>query len=526
VTEAAPVPEALSAALAGRYLLERPIGQGGMATVYLARDEKHGRPVALKVLRPDLAATLGAERFLREIAIAARLQHPHILGLIDSGEAGGYLYYVMPFIDGESLRSRLDRGLLSPEEAVAVARQVGDALEYAHRHGVIHRDIKPENILLSDGHAIVADFGVAKAVTVASDRSITRTGFPVGTVGYMSPEQAAGFSALDERSDVFSLTCVIYEMLIGQVPGMWPSEEAGRVLRLSEAPPEHRSRLDRLPGSVEQVLVRGLLLRPEHRMAGPRALVEALAEAFGEKPRYDDRQVAGIVARAAELDALPTEPGSLSLGGIQQIAADVGIPPQHVERAARELASRPAAGRVPERHWFTGSPNRIVVERIVDGEVSDAEYPAMVDEIRITVMTQGQSSTLGRALAWRTVGQQHQPGRAVSVSVSPTGGKTRILIDESLIPAAGGTFGGMMGGLGGGVGMMGFGFGMGAAHNPVAAVTVLVSCLGGSFVGARAVFRRTWAKRSRELEQLADRLAGHIAETNARSSRGRLPRQG
>ena len=517
------IPGALSDALAGRYTLERPIGQGGMATVFLARDEKHGRQVAVKVLRPDLAATLGAERFLREIAIAARLQHPHILGLIDSGEAAGFLYYVMPFIDGESLRSRMDRGPLAPDEVVALARQVGGALEHAHRHGVIHRDIKPENILLSDGHAIVADFGIAKAVTAASDKSITRTGFPVGTVGYMSPEQAAGFAELTERSDVFSLTCVIYEMLIGQVPGMWPSEESGRVLRLIEAPAEHRSRLDRLPGSVEQVLVRGLGLRPEHRMAGPRALVEALAEAFGEKPRYSDRQVAGIVARAAELDAAPTQSGNLSLGGIQQIAADVGIPPEHVARAARELAAR-GAPRAPQRHWFTGSANRIVVERIVDGEVSDAEYPAIVDEIRITTGAQGQSSTLGRALAWRTVGTQFQPSRVVSVSISPAGGKTRILIDESLTPTAGGVFGGMMGGIGGGVGFMGFGLGMGALHIPLAAFAFLVASVGGSFVGARAVFRNTATKRSRELEELADRLASHIADTNARAGRARLPR--
>ncbi len=521
---AVPIPVALSEALAGRYTLERPIGQGGMATVFLARDEKHGRRVAVKVLRPDLAATLGAERFLREIAIAARLQHPHILGLIDSGEAAGFLYYVMPYIDGESLRSRMDRGPLSPDEVIGLARQVGDALDHAHRHGVIHRDIKPENILLADGHAIVADFGIAKAVTAASDRSITRTGFPVGTVGYMSPEQAAGFAELNERSDVFSLTCVIYEMLVGQVPGLWPSEESGRVLRFIEAPPEHRARLDRLPGSVEQVLVRGLVLRPEQRTAGPRALVDALAEAFGEKPRFSDRQVAVIVARAAELEAMPTQSGNLSLGGIQQIAADVGIPPQMVERAAHELGARLSPERPLQRHWFTGSANRIVVERIVDGEVSDAEYPTMVDEIRITTGAQGQSSTLGRALAWRTVGTQQQPSRAVSVSISPSGGKTRILIDESLTGTAGGVFGGMMGGIGGGAGSMGFGLAMGAFHNPLAGFAVLASALSGSYLGARTVFRNTRAKRTRELEELADRLASHIADTVARSGRGRLPR--
>ena len=311
-------------------------------------------------------------------------------------------------------------------------------------------------------------------------------------------------------------------MLIGQVPGMWPSEESGRVLRLIEAPAEHRSRLDRLPGSVEQVLVRGLVLRPEQRIAGPRALVDALAEAFGEKPRYSDRQVASIVARAAELDAAPTQSGALSLGGIQQIAADVGIPPEHVERAARELA-RPAS-RVPEPHWFTGSANRIVVERMVDGEVNEAEYPTVVDEIRITVGTQGQSSTLGRALAWRTVLTQ-AGSRAVSVSISPGGGRTRILIDESLTPLAGGLFGGFMGGFGGGGGTMLFGLSMGTLHSPLVGLILLGSAVGGSFLGARGIFRRSSTKRRRELEQLADRLAGHIADTTARSWQGRLPRE-
>ena len=210
------IPAALSNALEGRYALERVVGRGGMATVYLARDLRYTRPVALKVLHAELSATLGAERFQREIQIAARLQHPHILMLIEAGEAAGQLYYVMPYVEGESLRQRLLRDrVLPPAQAAGLVREVASALDYAHQRGVIHRDIKPENILLSTGHALVADFGVAKALTSATDQAITRTGYPVGTVGYMSPEQAAGLPDLNPRTDVYSLAATTYEMLLG-----------------------------------------------------------------------------------------------------------------------------------------------------------------------------------------------------------------------------------------------------------------------------------------------------------------------
>jgi len=191
------IPPDLAAALADRYALRRVLGRGGMATVYLADDKKHHRAVALKVLLPGLAAFLGVERFLKEIQIAAGLQHPHILTLHDSGEAGGFLYYVMPYIEGASLRQQLEgppRRALSQPQALAIAEPVADALSYAHRMGVLHRDIKPENILFSQGHPIVADFGIAKAVSTAGGANLTRTGFPVGTPGYMIPDQPAGRS--------------------------------------------------------------------------------------------------------------------------------------------------------------------------------------------------------------------------------------------------------------------------------------------------------------------------------------------
>src|SRR6267378_7437112 len=215
----------LTTALADRYRIERELGHGGMATVYLARDVKHEREVALKVLRPELAAVLGAERFLHEIKVTAHLQHPHILPLHDSGEADSFLFYVMPYVEGETLRDKLRREKQLPmAEAIEITRAVASALDYAHRHGVIHRDIKPENILLHDGQALVADFGIALAVSAAAGGSrLTETGLSLGTPHYMSPEQAMGERALDARSDIYSLSAVLYEMLAGEPPYTGPT---------------------------------------------------------------------------------------------------------------------------------------------------------------------------------------------------------------------------------------------------------------------------------------------------------------
>src|ERR1041385_5764751 len=209
----------LSAALADRYRLTRKLGQGGMATVYLAEDLRHDRKVAIKVLKPELAAVLGAERFVVEIKTTASLQHPHILPLFDSGTADGQLFYVMPYIQGETIRERLNRETqFAVDDAVRIAREVADALDYAHRHGVIHRDIKPENILLHDGRAIVMDFGIALAVSAAAGGRMTETGLSLGTPHYMSPEQATAERDISARSDIYSLASVLYEMLTGNPP--------------------------------------------------------------------------------------------------------------------------------------------------------------------------------------------------------------------------------------------------------------------------------------------------------------------
>src|SRR6266480_1871209 len=219
--------ERLGAALAEHYAIERQVGAGGMATVYLARDLKHDRAVALKVLRPELAAVLGIERFLSEIRVTAHLQHPHILPLFDSGQAGGLIYYVMPHVEGESLRQRLEREKQLPvEAAIEITRAVASALDYAHRHGVIHRDIKPENILFQDEQAVVADFGIALALSAAGGSRLTETGLSLGTPQYMSPEQATGDRALDARSDIYSLASVLYEMLAGEPPHTGPTVQS------------------------------------------------------------------------------------------------------------------------------------------------------------------------------------------------------------------------------------------------------------------------------------------------------------
>src|SRR4051812_15938474 len=214
-----PDAQRLGDALADRYRIERELGAGGMATVYLAADLKHERRVAIKVLKPELAAVLGAERFVVEIKTTASLQHPHILPLFDSGEAGGFLFYVMPYIEGETIREKLNRETqFGVEEAVRITREIADALDSAHRRGVIHRDIKPENILLHDGRAIVMDFGIALAVSAAAGGRMTETGLSLGTPHYMSPEQATAEKEITPRSDIYSLGAVLYEMLTGNPP--------------------------------------------------------------------------------------------------------------------------------------------------------------------------------------------------------------------------------------------------------------------------------------------------------------------
>jgi Tol biopolymer transport system component len=269
----------LSTALAGRYRVERELGAGGMATVYLAHDLKHDRDVAIKVLHPDLGAALGSERFLSEIRTTARLQHPHILPLLDSGEADGLLYYVMPLVTGETLRTRLDRERQLPiADAVRIAREVASALDYAHRHDVIHRDIKPENVLLHDGSALVADFGIALAVQQAGGQRMTQTGLSLGTPQYMSPEQAMGERAIDARTDVYSLGALTYEMLAGEPPFTGPTVQAIVAKVLSSEPVPVASLRKSVPANVAEAVRAALEKLPADRCASAKAFADALAD--------------------------------------------------------------------------------------------------------------------------------------------------------------------------------------------------------------------------------------------------------
>ena len=251
-------------ALAERYTIERELGRGGMATVYLARDLQHGRPVALKVLHPDLAASLGAERFQREIRLVANLQHPHILGVYDSGDVDGNLWFTMPFVDGESLRDRISREKQLPvNEAARICREAALALDYAHRQGVVHRDIKPDNILLIDGQAMVADFGIARSV--GSGEALTQTGMSIGTPGYMSPEQASGESNVDARSDVYALGCMLYEMLAGEPPFSGPNAQAVIVRVMTETPRPITSVRSSVSPALANAVARALSKSPADR---------------------------------------------------------------------------------------------------------------------------------------------------------------------------------------------------------------------------------------------------------------------
>jgi serine/threonine protein kinase/Flp pilus assembly protein TadD len=275
----------LRTALADRYRIEREVGRGGMATVFLAQDLKHDRRVALKVLHPELAASLGPERFLREIKVAARLNHPHIVPLHDSGQAGDLLYYVMPYVEGESLRHRLTRERQLPvDDALQIARNVGAALDYAHRQGVVHRDIKPENVMLHEGEALVTDFGIAKAVTAAANENLTQTGGTVGTPAYMSPEQAAGEAELDGRSDIYSLGCMLYEMLAGTAPFTGPTAQAVMAKRFTEPAPSVRTARSMVPEAIEAAVTKALAQVPADRFATAAQFAQALTAHAGMTP--------------------------------------------------------------------------------------------------------------------------------------------------------------------------------------------------------------------------------------------------
>ena len=314
--------EELKTALAEHYHLQSELGAGGMAVVYLARDLKHDRLVAIKVLRPDLSAALGADRFLREIQIAAKLSHPHILPLYDSGEAGEHLYYVMPYVEGESLRDLIEREQqLSLDEAVKIAREVAEALSLAHSYGVIHRDIKPENVMLSGGHAVVTDFGIARAVGVSGGDKLTQSGTTLGTPAYMSPEQAAGDPNLDGRTDVYSLGCVLYEMLVGQIPFTGPTAQAIIARHtMDHITPPHIMR-ETVSEELEDVIVCAMSKAPADRFKTAGEMAEALSAIETGAPTSVRKT---SVARRVTTGEIPTKKRSPLIPALVGVAVVIG----------------------------------------------------------------------------------------------------------------------------------------------------------------------------------------------------------
>lgn len=480
-----------------------------MATVYLAQDEKHGREVALKVLRPDLAAALGAERFLREIEITAGLNHPHILPLLDSGASDGLLYYVMPYVSGGSLRLLLEGGAIPLAAVTRITREVASALDHAHARGVVHRDIKPENILFSEGLAVVSDFGIARAVGGAAAPRFTATGLSLGTFGYMSPEQALGTAELDARTDVYSLGCVVYEMLVGERPASWPGPEDVELGRFSDLAVAHRRRLEALPGRLEQVLTQALALRPAHRYGSAGELAEALAAASERTTRFTEEEVRELLRRAASLqvrEEAVSEDGALTIGAVEQIAAQVGIPPARVREAAHELerSSRPAplVGPVHEEgsRW-----NRLVVEEVLAHSISEEVYPAMVAEIQHRLGIVGHTSVLGGSLIWSPAAVSDETRRVV-ISVAREQDGTVIRIREDLeikgLRAFALPVGGIMGVL--------FGAGMARAlgmGEPGGPLLVIIFAVVGVLTAMRTVIGLHATERRPELEELAAALA-------------------
>ena len=339
-------PDRLNDALGDRYVVESKIGEGGMATVYLAQDVKHNRPVALKVLKPELAAVVGAERFLTEIETTANLQHPNILPLCDSGEADGFLFYVMPYVEGETLADRIAREKQLPvDEALGIASEVAGALEHAHQHGVIHRDIKPANILLRDGRPQIADFGIALAVGAAGGSRLTETGLSVGTPFYMSPEQATGDQGVGPASDTYALACVLYEMLVGEPPYIGNTAQAVLGKIIQGLPVSARAVRKSIPGNVDATIRKALEKLPADRFTGAGEFARALADpgfVHGEPVGVDASAMAQVRKRANVFAGVAAGFALLSAWGVLR-------PQPEPERAITRVSIR-----VPEGQGLDG----------------------------------------------------------------------------------------------------------------------------------------------------------------------------
>ena len=415
--------ESLREALADRYAVERELGRGGMATVFLAEDLKHHRSVAIKVLHAELTAALGAERFLREIEIAARLQHPHILPLYDSGAAAGFLYYVMPYVEGESLRDRLTREKQLPQDdAIRIATEVAGALAYAHSRGVVHRDIKPENIMLSGGTAVVTDFGIARAVSAAgADRHLTETGTIIGTPAYMSPEQATGATEIDGRSDQYSLACVVYEMLVGEPPFTGPTAQAviaRHSLDIVSPPSIVRSTI---PDAVEGAVLRALAKVPADRYPTTALFAEAL----------NTPSAATGAHRRATLDRTVKRPRSPFWRMAPAAAVVVALAAYLAIRSAR-AGRGPAAGGLDPRHvavlYFEDESKGKTLGYLADGLTE-----ALIAELsRIQPLVVTSRNGVGQfrhdSIAPDSIARALDAGTLVQGAVNDVGGRVRVSV--------------------------------------------------------------------------------------------------
>jgi serine/threonine protein kinase/Tfp pilus assembly protein PilF len=373
--------ERLRGALAQSYTFDRELGRGGMATVYLAQDVKHERLVALKVLHPELAASLGPDRFLREIKVAARLNHPHILGLYDSGEADGFLYYVMPYVEGESLRERLDREHQLPiDEALHHARAIASALDYAHRQQIVHRDIKPENVMLHEGEAMVMDFGIAKAVSAAGSDTLTQTGMMVGTPAYVSPEQAAGETNLDGRSDQYSLACMLYEMLSGERAFSGPTAQAVMARRFTESVKPLRSLRGSIPEPVEHAVTKAMSTDVAARYKTAAQFAQALASTSVSTPT-ETQALPQMVSSAKSVAVLPFS--NMSNDAENEYFAD-GMAEEIINALSKiqtlRVASRTVSFALKGKNEDLGEVGRkLHVSTVLDGSVR-----RMGNRVRIT----------------------------------------------------------------------------------------------------------------------------------------------
>ncbi|MBE0591468.1 MAG: protein kinase [Gemmatimonadales bacterium] len=420
----------LQAELGDRYVIERELGEGGMAIVYLAEDVRHERQVALKVMKPELATSIGGDRFLREVKIEAKLSHPHILPLYDSGEAAGLLYYVMPFVEGESLRDLLDREKqLSLDEALRIVREVAEALAHAHAYGIVHRDIKPENILLSGGHAVVADFGIARAFSAAGGENLTQTGMAVGTPAYMSPEQAGGDPNIDGRSDIYSLGCVLYEALVGQVPFTGPTPQAVMARHTMDSVPLPHVVRDTVSDELEGVILCALAKIPADRFRTASEMADALGAILtGSQVRLPTATRTRPVPHAPKPPLPRWVPLALAVLAVAAVATGVSIwQPWNRRTAQPTNGPRLPPANLAVLYFDDLSPDHRlghVVDGVTEGLINQLSRVRGLN----VVSRNGVAPFRGTDVALDSIAGQLSTGSVVEGAIEPVGGDLRVTV--------------------------------------------------------------------------------------------------